>query len=193
MPNESSCFIEPPHHHDLETTVLSASLPSDFVAVVEADLRDAVRAAVTVVSIMATSLERLHQAKLELCSLVNAGEASSAVFNAEMRFRIEQSYFDDEIRPDWVHKARLLTGLLNQAGDLSTTQQPKDKLILLAWWTDQMRLVDVWLGEFNEFKIWYDNQQQNTSTEFLGTRYGLSKPNADNGSGYRRGIEVQAE
>ena len=141
----------------------------------EADLKDAVHAAVMVVSIMAASLERLRQKKSELCSLVDAGEPAPAIFNAEMRYRIEQLSFNEDVRPEWLHKARLLTSLLEQAEDLPTTQQPKDKAIHHAWWTAQIRLVDVWLGEFSEFQIWYQSRPQNISIDFLGTRYGLSK------------------
>ena len=52
-----------------------------------------------------------------------------------MRYRVEQSYFNEDVRPEWLHKARLLTSLLEQAEGLPTTQQPKDKAIHHAWWT----------------------------------------------------------
>ena len=109
MDSTDKCFIEPPHRHNQNDLAAVVAWPTNLDYRLGPELKNFLEGFYTATSIAFASLTRQRALHREWVKL-NAGEnvpvhINYLRFNTTRRMRAEMLYFDDEVMPDWRHKA----------------------------------------------------------------------------------------
>jgi hypothetical protein len=152
-------FLEPPHQHnpdDLDEIFLDSQcfLQHD----VHSELRDSHEAFCTSISITFASLKRQRKLFDEWADL-QSGEThvgSSRIntieylrFSTTRRMQAEIFYFEDEVMPDWRHKAQILQARID---NMNSTRNWVQFGIQKAWLTVITAIVRKWWEESRHLK-----------------------------------------
>lgn len=142
---EDQHFIEPPHKHDQKDIAILIFRPIEINETSDAETKVFFEAFYTATSIAYASLRRERELYTEFVESRDIRKTPSCrdylKVNIARRMQAECFYFEDEVMPDWRHKA---FHLQFQCAD------KKSKVCLNAWLITTKGIVERWQDEFQQ-------------------------------------------